>query len=61
LIRRLCDASQEAAADLLADLDDTATARDFAELREFDAALSRLDRKDHGVCSVVTARSGTKD
>jgi DnaK suppressor protein len=45
------DAADEAAADLLADIDNAETSRDIAELREIDAALARISEQHYGVCT----------
>ncbi|MEW6689819.1 MAG: TraR/DksA family transcriptional regulator [Pseudomonadota bacterium] len=45
------DTGDEAAADLLADLDQAEVARDVRELRDLEAARSRLERGEYGICT----------
>ena len=46
----VADSGDEAAADLIADLENAELSRDLQELREIDAALARISEGTYGTC-----------
>lgn len=46
----VADSGDEAAADLISDLENAELSRDLQELREIDAALARLSEGSYGTC-----------
>jgi RNA polymerase-binding transcription factor len=44
------DAADEAAADLISDIENAELARDLQELRDIDAALARIGKGSYGTC-----------
>ena len=47
----VADTGDEAAADLISDIENAELSRDLEELREIDAALDRMDKGSYGTCS----------
>jgi RNA polymerase-binding transcription factor len=47
----VADAADEAAADVISDVDNAELSRDLEELREIDAALARMSEGAYGTCA----------